>query len=577
MKKQFERMGIIFTILLSVCFIGFPMTLIGRDDAMSQIKKIFDACDKPGIAGGFAVAALKDGKTVFKGGYGQANSEAKISFTTATVSDYASIAKQFVGLAMAMLIDEKKISLADDIRTYLPEVPDFNTKITIEHLLYHTSGIRDWVGLAMISGRGEEDVITDDFLMRLVAHQKELNFKPGDQFQYSNTGYFLLARIVSRVTNTSFREWMQENIFRPLEMNHTHFSDNYKDIIINRAVSYRKIDDRYGNCPSNLEGCGSSSLFSTMDDMIKWVQNFAKKKVGNENVWQMVFKKGKLNDGKEINYGFGFSIGKDGDLTYYEHGGSWCGFLSQVRYYPQRNVSFILGCNRNPSGVLADRNVFNILLDRKPEEKPQQAETAAKRTEINLDKRLLENYAGYYRIVGWPNFKNQCIKVQEENNGLGVVMPWGEQYKIYPESENVFFHRNVDIQFSFLRDAAGKVIHLVYCWKGNDNQPFPKLETAVDAYEDIGDFYGQYYCPELQTLYTVKSRDGRLVVEHLQNENVQLVQVDRDTYIGDKWWFATVNPVRNAEMRVVGFKVNADSNNIQNLLFVKKNMDPEKK
>lgn len=332
MKILWEAFYYKCILLLITCLIVFPVFVIGQDKLNVQIKSLFDVFDNPEIPGGFAVAVIHNGKMLYKNGYGHANSETTTPFTTNTVSEYASVSKQFVGLAIAILVDEERISLNDDIRTYLPEVPDFGSKITIGHLLYHTSGIRDWVGLVKISGRYEEDVITDDLLMRLVTHQKELNFKPGDQFQYSNNGYFLLARIVSRVTNQSFRDWMQENIFIPLEMNNTHFNDNYREVVINRADSYKYMDGSYGNCTSNKEGYGASSLFSTIDDMIKWVHNFEKKKVGNEAVWQMMFTKGRLNNGKEIDYGFGFSIRMDNDQLCYEHGGSWCGYLSQLFY-----------------------------------------------------------------------------------------------------------------------------------------------------------------------------------------------------------------------------------------------------
>jgi len=165
---------------------------------------LFKACDKPDIPGGFAAAVIKNGTVIFKKAYGYANFENKIPFTTTTVVDYASIAKQFTGFAIARLIQEGKLHLDDDIRAYLPEVPEFGSMITIDHLLHHTSGIRDWVGLVKISGKYENDVITQDFLMKLMKNQKDLNFKPGEKNQYSNMGYFLLAKIVSRVTGKSF-------------------------------------------------------------------------------------------------------------------------------------------------------------------------------------------------------------------------------------------------------------------------------------------------------------------------------------------------------------------------------------
>ena len=558
-----------FIVLITIflCLFGFAKSSYSQEDRFDKIKAMFDNCYEPDYPGGFAAAAILDGNVVFKNAYGYANYENKDPFTTCTVSDYASVAKQFTGFAIAMLVYQGKISLDDDIRTYLPEVPDFGNTITIYHLLHHTSGVRDWVGLVKISGRYEEDVITDDLLMRLVMHQKDLNFKPGDQFQYSNNGYFLLAQIVSRVTHKTFREWTDENIFKPLGMKNTHFNDNFREIIPNRADSYREIDGVLANCPDNKEGYGSSSLYSTLDDMIRWVQNFKDNKVGNENIWRMMFTKGKLNNGEEINYGFGFSIRMDNDLPVYEHGGSWAGFLSQITYYPDRGAAYIFISNRNPSNVYVDKNLFNILLGRNEKEGLEEV-IRVEHNEVEIDRKILQDYAGLYKIE-WPQFKDKAIKVEAVKGFLVITMPWEDQYGVYPESDNKFFHKDADIQYSFLRDDKGKVNRLIYYWKGSENPPFRKLENDVSMYTDIDDFYGNYFSDELQTIYEIKNRDGLLFAENIQNGSIQLVQVDRDNYIGDKWWFTSLKVVRDKDDKITGFKVTADSNNIQNLLFVK--------
>jgi len=230
---------VVFSLFI-VCLFGVPKSAFSQEDIYDQVESLFNVCDKPELPGGFAAALIKDGQVIFKKAYGYANYENKIPFTSSTVMDYASVAKQFTGLAIAQLIKEGKLRLNDDIRLYLPDVPEFGDTITIAHLLYHSSGIRDWVGLVKISGRYMEDVITDEFIMKLVMNQKELNFRSGEKFQYSNTGYFLLANIVSKITGKSFREWTRKNIFRPLQMNDTHFSDDYSEIIMNKADSYKR-------------------------------------------------------------------------------------------------------------------------------------------------------------------------------------------------------------------------------------------------------------------------------------------------------------------------------------------------
>lgn len=542
----------------------FSKPIVSKDVQVSQIKALFDACDKPDTPGGFAAAIVKDGKVAFKNAYGYADFENKVPFTTSTVADYASMAKQFTGFAVAQLIKAGKLRLNDDIRVHLPEVPDFGDTITIGHLIYHTSGIRDWVGLVKISGRYMEDVITDDFIMKLVKNQKDLNFRPGEKFQYSNTGYFLLANIISRITGKSFREWTQENVFKPLQMKDTHFSDDHREIILNRADSYKQdIEGNYVNTSSHLEAYGSSSLFSTLDDMIKWVQNFGRNKFVGEDVWEIMLKRGILNDRKEIDYGFGIDLSNRYGYKSYGHGGSWGGYLSQVTFYPEISLASILITNRDPSGVYVDKDLLQLFLDKKEEASDKNKEIV-NRTEVEIDPKLLQEYDGAYKL------KDRIINAEKVADHLVIHFPWGESVRVYPESNERFFVKDANMAFSFLRDKNGKVDRLIYRFKGKDNPPFRKLESDVSKYSDITGLCGDYTSRELQTTYTVKIQDGRLIIAHLHNEDVRLTQIDKDHYIGDQWWFVDLRLIRDENDRVTGFKLNADSNNIQNLLFTKK-------
>ena len=187
---------------------------------------------------GAAVVVLKNNKIIFKSVKGLASVEHNIPITNSTMFEMASVSKQFTGFTIAMLIDKGLLSLDDDIRKYLPEVPDFGKKITVRHLIYHTSGIRDWTYSFQLAGYKVEDVATIEMILNFVSNQKQLNFNPGDDFGYSNTGYNLLAVILERVTKQSFPSWTKENIFKPLGMNNTFFREDYRDAIKNEAFSY---------------------------------------------------------------------------------------------------------------------------------------------------------------------------------------------------------------------------------------------------------------------------------------------------------------------------------------------------
>jgi CubicO group peptidase (beta-lactamase class C family) len=540
---------------------GLPPDLRG---VAKEVKELCDACDNPSIPGGYAVAVVKDGRVLYQGAYGSANNELEAPFTIHTVSNLASVSKQFTGFAIATLVHEGKLDPDDDIRRYVPELPDFGEPITVRQLLYHTSGIRDWFGLVKLSGRFDEDVITDDFLLKLALNQRDLNFRPGERAQYSNTGYFLLAVIVSRVSGQPFSEWMRDNVFVPLGMNDTRICDDYRAIIPNLADSYRK--DSNGVIRKTgtgiTEAYGSSSLLSTLADMIKWVSNFETREVGSPEVWDMMLQSGTLNDGQEVNYGFGLSIQENDGVQSIGHGGSYGGYLSQLTYYPELHLGYVFMTNRDPSGVYLDDDIVRLFLpDTSGEVTEGQAESAERKVAV-IDPGLFDEYAGAYEFYGG------VVTIKARHDRLQVRLPW-ETTDFFPESDSKFFRKDFDAQFEFFRNDEGNVDRLVYYFRGAPNPPFGKLDWRVSGYTDLEEVLGEYECPELRTRYTVMIRDSRLVLWHLQNEEVWLLRLDRDHYLGDKWWCEEIEILRDEEDNVAGFTLTADGGNIRNLAFEK--------
>lgn len=559
------NMTIIYLAVLLISAPTFATQALSQHAVPSQVRALFDSCDNPKIPGGFAAAVIKDGKLVFKGAYGFADSENEVPFTTHTRANYASVAKQFTGYAVAMLVRDGKLNLDDDIKRYLPDLPDFRATITVRHLLYHTSGIRDWWGLVKISGRYMHDVITDDFMMKLVMNQKELNFQPGESFQYSNTGYFLLARIIANVTGESFPEWMEENVFRPLGMNDTHFSDDYSELIPYRARSYEKNESgEFQNSTNNMEIYGSSCLISTLDDMIKWGMNYETTDPGGRHVWNMMLVKGLLNNKDSIDYGFGISFSKKDGITSYGHGGSCNGFLSQISVYPEQRLMYILICNRDPSGVYLDDKLLNVFAaETLNREDGVEEEGLTQAAQVEIDPKLLKEYAGTYRF-----FSDNVVSFEKEDDHLIARLPW-ESVRLYGESQNKFFRKDFDAQFEFIKDEDGSVSAVVYWFKGAKNPPFRKLKAEVREAEEAAALCGDYYCPELRTSYRIVIENNHLILWHLHNEDVTLVQLDDDRYLGDRWWCEEVRMLRDQSDKVVGFTLDADRGNIQGLRFVK--------
>ncbi len=274
-----------------------------------------------------------------------ANLDHSIPISPSSVFDIASVSKQFCAFSIAMLVKEGSISLDDDIRKYIPEVPDFGHTITIRYLVHHISGIRDWPMTLRIGGWQFDEVISMEQILHMVETQQDLNFTPGDEYTYSNTGYNLLAEVVARVTGKSFREWTDVNIFKPLEMNNTHFHDDHHEIVPNRVQGYYKQGDSYKMMTNNLMALGSSSLYTTVEDLSKWALNFETGKVGEDEVLTQVHQRGILNNGDTIAYAFGHSIGDYKGFERISHSGSWAGFRTFFVRFPGENLSIILLSN----------------------------------------------------------------------------------------------------------------------------------------------------------------------------------------------------------------------------------------
>lgn len=250
--------------LVCCCLVTTALAQNTEDPLTKKVDQLFATWDKPESPGA-AIAVIKDGVVVYKRGYGSANLEYNVPITPQTVFHVASVSKQFTAFAIALLAHQGKLSLDDDIRKHLPEVPDFGKKITIRHLIHHTSGLRDQWTLLGMAGWRLDDVITKEHILKMVRHQKELNFDPGAENLYSNTGYTLLAVIVERVSGQSFRDYTDANIFKPLGMTNTHFHDDHERIVKNRAYSYSPAGPGGGfkAAPLNYANVGATSLFTT--------------------------------------------------------------------------------------------------------------------------------------------------------------------------------------------------------------------------------------------------------------------------------------------------------------------------
>ena len=307
------------------------------DEVMAEWSKR----DSPGCA----VGLVRDGGLVLAKGYGQADLEHGVPNGPGSVFDIGSVSKQFTAAVIALLARDGKLSLDDDVRRFVPELPSYESTITIRHLLHHTSGLRDYTDLMALAGWQTDDWTTAEQALALLARQKELNFAPGAQYLYSNSGYFLLSIVAARAGGKPFPDLVRERIFEPLGMKATHVHADHRQIVKDRAVGYSKQDGRWTIAMSGWEQTGDGSVLTTVEDLARWVRNFDDPIVGGSALVTELLREGKLAGGQEIPYAEGLRHGTYRGLATVGHNGSWAGYRSSLLRFPSEKTAVIVLCN----------------------------------------------------------------------------------------------------------------------------------------------------------------------------------------------------------------------------------------
>ena len=320
-----------------------------RTELTIQVDELFAAWDGETSPGG-VVGIFMDGRIIYSKGYGVANLDYDIPITPQSVLRIGSISKQFVAMCIAILAEQGKLSFDDDIRTYLPEMPDYGNQITIRHLLHHTSGIREYLALVNLIGKPEGSVFgyTTRELVELLSRQQKLNFEPGSQFSYTNSGYFLLAEIVTRVSGMKASAFAQENIFEPLSMTQTRFYDDPNAIIRNQAFGYSpKRDGGYRLDILRSDVIGDLGVITTVEDFLHWDNNFYENKLGarTKDLITMMFTRGRTSNEEELSYALGLEFDSYRGLKTMGHGGSAVGYVAEFLQFPEQRFSVVILSN----------------------------------------------------------------------------------------------------------------------------------------------------------------------------------------------------------------------------------------
>ncbi len=557
MKKSFR-----IKILLFIFLFLSPFAAASSGEKTKAVDKLFAQWNKPDSPG-CALAVIKDGKAVYKKGYGSADLEHRIPISAHSVFYVGSVSKQFTAMSIAILAKERKISLDDDIRKYIAEVPDYGIPVTIRRLVHHTSGLRDYLTLLDIAGADFGSFHEGDVL-QLIARQKQLNFKPGDEYLYSNSGYFLLGLIIKRVSGKSLREFTEENIFKPLGMKNSHFHDDYTRLIIDRASGYFPAGaGKYTNFISTFDCVGSGGLYTTVEDLFLWDQNFYHCRVGGKELVKMIQTPGSLNNGKKLNYAFALVIGAYKGLRTVSHGGALGGYRSHIVRFPEQNFSVI--CLSNLSTFIPVRlclEVADIYLDRRLKEEKKEIKLGKKF--IKLEEERLKEKAGFY--LDPESGEVISLLFDQKSQRLSLRL-FDQTFPLEAINENEFeaIEPPEAVAIRFEKKRGEKFLSASIIQEGEEPRIYERVGLWSPGPEELKEYEGNYYSEELQAAFALALKEGKLYFIHRNAPKPPLNPVvqDRFSVRGFRFHF-----LRDHQRKLSAFTLNAGR--VKNLRFDKK-------
>ncbi len=543
----------------------FVSSEVAAKTPAGKVDQIFRPWQNPDTPGA-AVAVVKDGTIAYSKGYGMANLEYDVPVKPDTVFHIASVSKQFTTFSILLLEKDGKLSLDDDVRKYIPEVPDFGKKITLRHLAHHTSGLRDQWNLLALAGWRLDDVITKEHILNLVSRQNALNFDPGAEYSYSNTGFTLLAEVVARVSGKTFPDFTEEQIFKPLGMKNTLFYDDHERIVKNRAYSYRPSGAGFKKSVLSYANVGATSLFTTVEDLSLWAMNFENPTVGDQAIFEKMKTRGVLNNGRKINYALGQVIGKYRGLNQISHGGGDAGYRTFLSRFPDQKYSVIVFSNDGAfnSGLMAakvaDVYLKGLFID-KPKTAEAKAPAKAPAEAVKLDAKTLESYAGQYELA--PSFIITITAKSGELFGKATGQP---ELRLRALALDKFAVEGVEAEVSFHKDGEGKV-NLLKLNQGGRIQNARRIKPFDPKAVKLDDFTGDFYSEELATTYSFVVEDGKLVAKHIRHPDTDLRPVKKDRFLSGAWYMPDIEFVRDSNGSISGLKIS--SGRVRNVRFRK--------
>lgn len=514
MKKRIS-VGFVRMLLVGIAVCA-PALAQSRQDPKAQVDALFSSRYDAHSAG-LALGIYRNGALAYAKGYGMADLEHDTPITPQTRFAVASLSKQFTAYSILLLERDGKLRLDDDVRSYLPWVPDFGHTITLRHLIHHTSGLRDQWSLFWLAGK---DGSRQSEVLSLVSRQRALNFVPGSEHVYNNTGYTLLAEVVKQVSGMSLRSFTQQRIFAPLGMQQTFFHDDLNEIVRGRANSYCKElfyckDDRgsWFLDPNSSEIVGATNLMSTAEDQVRWIGYLARPGDKDRALIDSYLSMGTLDDGTPINYGFGLLKGKADGRNVILHTGQDAGFNTVMMYFPDDDFGVSVLANNYTNTIADAEAVARIFLADAPRKTQpgNVARMAVPRRATKADAAALATLEGIYQGPGsamlmFEHMPEGGIGLKKRVDGTlsAVTLRHDDSVDLGDEA------RAAGAYYRLQRDGAGRVVTVQDGIAGENGRAFDYLRVVSTAMAPGGwqELLGDYRSPELDITYTVSLDNG---------------------------------------------------------------------
>lgn len=495
----------LLTLLLFICFLKSQSQ---ATDTIALIDKLFWRWNNA-TPGGSVLVAQGD-KIIYHKAFGLADLEHNVPNTTETIFESGSVAKQFVAASILLLASEGKLSVNDDVRKYVPELPVYNAPIIIQHLLNHTSGLKDWGSVGELTGWPRTTrVYTQELALQIMIKQKSLNFTPGSEYSYSNSNYSMLVNIVERVSKQSLADFTRTRFFEPLGMTNTQWRDNFREVVPNRSVAYSKSGSTYQQLMPFENVHGHGGLLTTTSDLLKWNSLLEKHQIGGDQVYNWRVQKGKLNNGKEISYAGGITVNSFNGFKEISHSGATAGYRAWLAYYPQKKITIILLSNDASSSVAASgveiaKLYFGQTISMKKERKF-----------ITISADDAKRFTGMYRSI--RNFDVFGIEYKD-----GIILSHGRT--LNPTHRDTLYSEN------FIWIASKPGIILVKSLQ--DTSSYRKVNPPDLNPKSLQSLSGTYYSEEAEATWSVEIKNAEVWVNVKPGLSNKLKPTFQDAYLG---------------------------------------------